>query len=66
MSSRSIQDDKTALEGVKEMSRGKYLKAWSNFKAFSELSSEFDEWMPTEKEFSSHGQLRSHKADTVS
>ena len=34
----SIYNDKTAVEGIKENSRDKYIKAWISFKLFSDMN----------------------------
>ena len=46
-----ILSDTLASETIAEASRGRYLKTWADFKAFSGLSDEFDNRMPTESEF---------------
>lgn len=49
----NIQDDQAALESVKDKSRAVYMKTWREFRDFfdNNISSEFDERMPTESEF---------------
>ena len=46
-----ILSDTLASETIAEASRGRYLKTWADFKAFSDQSDEFDNRMPTESEF---------------
>jgi len=47
----NIQNDEAALESVKYKSRAVYAKTWCEFREFFDISSEFDERMPTESEF---------------
>ena len=46
-----ILSNSLASETIAEASRGQYLKIWADFKAFSDLSDEFDNRIPTESEF---------------
>ena len=46
-----ILSDSLASETIAEASRGRYLKIWADFKAFSDLSDEFDNRILTESEF---------------
>ena len=52
--SSTIYSDAIAFEGVKEPSRKKYLKVWSDFKERAVNSGGFEERMPTEDEFAEH------------
>ena len=48
----SIYNDQTAVEGIKENSRDKYIKAWISFKLFSDMDAgDFEMRMPSEEEF---------------
>ena len=47
----SIKCDDIALELVSGPSRDRYVKVWKQFKAFSKMSNEFENRMPSEDEF---------------
>ena len=49
-----IHGDSVAMEGIKEKSRPKYIKAWKSFKDVIDKNNELDTRMPNEDEILSY------------
>ena len=63
----SILSDECAVETISEASRGRYKKAWEEFKGFSTNSSDYETRMPSENEFLDYFKhLRSDKKSSSS
>jgi hypothetical protein len=54
MQALHIHDDATAVEGIKDASRPKYVKAWKTFKDFVDVNDELERRMPSEEELLSY------------